>query len=49
MTNYSNPQPEDSDQPARTAGEWFMKILQGLGVKYVFGTSGGATLDIKTQ
>lgn len=35
------------EQRARTGGEWFLRILQNLGVKYVFGTTGGGMPDIQ--
>jgi len=31
---------QESEQWARTGGEWFLRLLQELGVKYVFGTTG---------
>jgi acetolactate synthase-1/2/3 large subunit len=37
---------EDEDR-ARTGGEWFLRILQNLGVKYIFGTTGGGMPDIQ--
>jgi len=33
--------------PARTGGEWFLKILQALPIKYLFGTTGGGMPDIQ--
>lgn len=41
------PKTEEAGQWARTGGEWFLKVLQGLGVKYIFGTTGGGMPDIQ--
>ena len=38
---------QGSEQWARTGGEWFLRILQSLGVKYIFGTTGGGMPDIQ--
>ncbi len=38
---------QGSEHWARTGGEWFLRLLQDLGVKYVFGTTGGGMPDIQ--
>lgn len=49
MTTEKTPKMIDSlsDTPARTGGEWFLKILQSLNVEYLFGTTGGGMPDIQ--
>ena len=38
---------KDVEQRARTGGEWFLRLLQNLGVRYIFGTTGGGMPDIQ--
>jgi acetolactate synthase-1/2/3 large subunit len=38
---------QGAGQWARTGGEWFLRILQSLGIKYIFGTTGGGMPDIQ--
>ena len=38
---------QEVEHRARTGGEWFARILQDLGVKYVFGTTGRGMPDIQ--
>jgi len=41
------PETQGPEQWARTGGEWFLRLLQTLGVKYIFGTTGGGMPDIQ--
>lgn len=58
LNDIPNPQLEDimkekdvreceASSQARTGGEWFLKILQSMDVKYIFGTTGGGMPDIQ--
>ena len=45
-----SPKPSESQETghwARTGGEWFLRILQDMGVEYIFGTTGGGMPDIQ--
>jgi len=41
------PKTQGAGEWARTGGEWFLRILQSLGVEYVFGTTGGGMPDVQ--
>lgn len=39
--------PSTVESHPRTGGEWFLKILQANGIRYIFGTTGGGMPDIQ--
>lgn len=45
--NVGNKSTSTRKVPARTGGEWFLKILQDLDIHYLFGTTGGGMPDIQ--